>query len=215
MPTIITRADAAANGKKRYFTGVPCKKGHVAERYVKNTACVGCLNYTILSDNDVILQFPLVCRVWRDTTDDQLAHWAKTMLQWSDHYWKEQGRELPMPKADKIAAAAAANLEWLKQTDPQRHAQYQQDKTPRIADVHGTNYRLVAGRRYNDRPLYNRMTVETWADPPPPNNDMIYNEAIRHLPVVQVDNIWYGITDDDQLLPFFVKDVTDRERMRR
>jgi hypothetical protein len=34
MPEIITRADALAKGLKRFFTGKPCKRGHVVERRV-------------------------------------------------------------------------------------------------------------------------------------------------------------------------------------
>ena len=36
-----TRAEAFATGADRYFTGIPCKHGHVAERYVSGS-CVGC-----------------------------------------------------------------------------------------------------------------------------------------------------------------------------
>lgn len=38
----ITREDARAQGLKRYFTGDPCKQGHVAERYVSSLMCVEC-----------------------------------------------------------------------------------------------------------------------------------------------------------------------------
>jgi len=36
-----TRAEAYATNADRYFTGVPCKHGHVAERYVSGS-CTGC-----------------------------------------------------------------------------------------------------------------------------------------------------------------------------
>lgn len=39
---VITRAQAKALGLSRYFTGKPCKHGHVAERYVVNLHCVDC-----------------------------------------------------------------------------------------------------------------------------------------------------------------------------
>ena len=38
---IITRKEAMAQGLKRYFTGKPCSKGHIAERYV-HSICVEC-----------------------------------------------------------------------------------------------------------------------------------------------------------------------------
>jgi hypothetical protein len=39
---IISRAEARALGLKRYFTGEPCKHGHVAERWVSGRVCVEC-----------------------------------------------------------------------------------------------------------------------------------------------------------------------------
>jgi hypothetical protein len=41
MPKIITRAEAKALGLKRYFTGKPCKRGHVCERTF-STGCMEC-----------------------------------------------------------------------------------------------------------------------------------------------------------------------------
>jgi 5-methylcytosine-specific restriction endonuclease McrA len=40
----ISLKDASAAGLARYFTGVPCKHGHVAERRVCDRGCTGCDN---------------------------------------------------------------------------------------------------------------------------------------------------------------------------
>lgn len=40
---IITREQAYAIEAKRYFTGRPCKKGHISERYTSNGVCCACL----------------------------------------------------------------------------------------------------------------------------------------------------------------------------
>ena len=42
MPEIITRKDAVARGLIRYFTGKPCKHGHVAERRTDTGNCTKC-----------------------------------------------------------------------------------------------------------------------------------------------------------------------------
>ncbi len=42
MPEIISRKDARAKGLVRYFTGVPCFRGHVAERLVNCLHCLEC-----------------------------------------------------------------------------------------------------------------------------------------------------------------------------
>jgi hypothetical protein len=41
---ITTRAFAALQNSKRYFTGVPCKHGHVAERFTSSGGCIACGN---------------------------------------------------------------------------------------------------------------------------------------------------------------------------
>ena len=40
---IISRKDAEKFGLKRYFTGLPCSKGHVDERAVDTYSCVSCI----------------------------------------------------------------------------------------------------------------------------------------------------------------------------
>jgi len=40
---IITRQDAMEQGLKRYFTGEPCKHGHVCEKYCCRNTCVNCV----------------------------------------------------------------------------------------------------------------------------------------------------------------------------
>jgi len=39
---IILRDEAAKQGLKRFFTGEPCVRGHVSERYVNGRACIAC-----------------------------------------------------------------------------------------------------------------------------------------------------------------------------
>ena len=39
---IITRKDALAQGLTHYLTGKPCKRGHIAARYVKTRTCTEC-----------------------------------------------------------------------------------------------------------------------------------------------------------------------------
>ena len=41
---MITRKNALLQGLTRYFTGKPCKHGHIAERYTGNKTCCECGN---------------------------------------------------------------------------------------------------------------------------------------------------------------------------
>ena len=39
---VISRAEALSRGLPRYFTGEPCRAGHVAERHTSSANCVEC-----------------------------------------------------------------------------------------------------------------------------------------------------------------------------
>lgn len=42
---LVSRTEARAKGLKRYFTGEPCKHGHIQERYTKTCLCVDCNSF--------------------------------------------------------------------------------------------------------------------------------------------------------------------------
>lgn len=44
----ITRRDAFKTGKRHYFTGRPCMRGHLAPRFVTNGGCTECQNWRIM-----------------------------------------------------------------------------------------------------------------------------------------------------------------------
>lgn len=41
---LCTREQAAQNGRMFFFTGKPCKHGHIEPRYVSTSGCIGCLH---------------------------------------------------------------------------------------------------------------------------------------------------------------------------
>lgn len=45
---IISRDDAHKSGQRRFYTGKPCKKGHLSERQVTNGGCIACMNYKLI-----------------------------------------------------------------------------------------------------------------------------------------------------------------------
>ena len=53
---IITRAEAKAQGLKRYFTGKPCKYGHVSERLVSDGKCCECRKKRHKENKDAIAE---------------------------------------------------------------------------------------------------------------------------------------------------------------
>lgn len=43
MKEIITRSQAIERGLNRYYTGEPCKHGHVEERVTTSATCIVCM----------------------------------------------------------------------------------------------------------------------------------------------------------------------------
>lgn len=42
MTPEVSRQEARENGSHKYFTGRPCKLGHISERYTMNAVCIAC-----------------------------------------------------------------------------------------------------------------------------------------------------------------------------
>src|ERR1035437_2730900 len=49
---ILTRKEAIKLNLKRYFTGVPCKRNHITEKYTKNGTCLDCIK--IFREKDTV-----------------------------------------------------------------------------------------------------------------------------------------------------------------
>lgn len=47
---IITRKEALAKGLRRFFSGRPCRRGHIAEQYVSTWRCIECMREDNISD---------------------------------------------------------------------------------------------------------------------------------------------------------------------
>lgn len=43
LPQIISQEAAHSLGLRRYFTGAPCHRGHISERYVSSGGCIACM----------------------------------------------------------------------------------------------------------------------------------------------------------------------------
>ena len=95
---IVSRKEAIERGLKRYFTGKPCKNGHVAERFVSNGRCVECAHE---------------CgRDWRAANPERVReYWRKYRAANADslrEYEREQNRKWKAANPEKCAAHGAA-----------------------------------------------------------------------------------------------------------
>lgn len=86
---IITRAQAKAQGLKRYHTGKTCRAGHMAERYVATASCVDCAHKgwrAVRSrlGHDVVT---VRLRVPAGTVPERVAYWAERVQALTDQYF--------------------------------------------------------------------------------------------------------------------------------
>lgn len=84
--TIISKDTALAQGLKRYFTGIPCKNGHVTERLVKTGHCIGCK------------------KAWRDSNVDKISVSSKTYYEENKETLKQKTRKYAT--SDRVRTAA-------------------------------------------------------------------------------------------------------------
>lgn len=78
---VITRQAALAIHQLRYFTGIPCGRGHVAERYVRSGSCLACAR--VRQTDDPKLYAPIFRPLpqtnkltdWNYLTPKQIADW--------------------------------------------------------------------------------------------------------------------------------------------
>lgn len=93
-----SRAEAKAKGLKRYYTGEPCKNGHVESRIVSNQICVAC------------------DREWRAENREALLAGKR------ERYRENRNRELAYAKryrAENRDKVLAANKRW-KENNPEK-----------------------------------------------------------------------------------------------
>lgn len=76
---IISRAEAKARGLTRFFTGKPCQRGHVADRWTATKACVVCAK----ENGDR----------WREKHREKLREKAKDNKQYYAEWWKSRPPE--------------------------------------------------------------------------------------------------------------------------
>ncbi|QJB21767.1 hypothetical protein XccvBFoX1_gp28 [Xanthomonas phage FoX1] len=91
MHTIITKTEAKAQGRKTYFTGKPCPKGHSCERRVDNRACVECKRGT--------------SSAWRDANPERKRTTAAAWRAANPEYHREY-------RAENLERASVTGAAW-------------------------------------------------------------------------------------------------------
>jgi hypothetical protein len=108
-PETISRQQAKLAGKTRYFTGKPCKNGHVETRLVSNGICGTCVAARKRANRNSI-------------NIAQRKHRAANRDRWRDlsksHYWRHVEKNREKAKARARAKAALKPKRQVKYKDP-------------------------------------------------------------------------------------------------
>ena len=80
---------ARLTGQTRYFTGLPCKRGHVCERFTKDSTCLQCRR--------------LQTESYRERNPANVSNWITA----NRERWQEVKKEWKAKNKDKVHASAA------------------------------------------------------------------------------------------------------------
>lgn len=128
---IISRRDALAAGEKYYFTGKPCSKGHVAERYTCSTSFGKCVICARLHSKRQMKTYRRP--YYEKTRDKQLRysqqHYAKNKAgkRATETAWRKGNPEKSRSYGAKWRAAnpeqsRRSSREWARNNKDKRHA---------------------------------------------------------------------------------------------
>jgi len=101
---VISWVDARSQGLSRFFTGRPCKRGHVSQRYVGNNGGGTCVECAKLAKHD-----PVRRKAYKETRKERDA------MLWQEYYTKnrefliQRGREFSLEKRQ-------TDFEWVKKS---------------------------------------------------------------------------------------------------
>lgn len=119
---LISYADAKAAGLKRYFTGEPCKHGHIAERFVSSCGCVECTRAMTLrwSKNNTAEIRARKLERYPDLAQREAARTAAYRERNPEviRAYKKQWLATPKGKAQNAAYASKRRAQELQRTPP-------------------------------------------------------------------------------------------------
>lgn len=135
-PNIVSLADAREQGLKFYFTGKPCKRGHICERYVSIRVCVKC-------HGDAFQE-------WRKANPEKRRN---NLDDWKKRNKDKHNRYVKNAKAKNPELYNAFSTSWKKRNPEKRKqvvAEYAQRNVAKIRSAH----RIYETKKVNACPAW-------------------------------------------------------------
>ena len=139
---IISKKDAKTQGLKRYFTGKPCKYGHVAERYVGSGKCIECDAEYYQANKERIAEQRAEYRQ-RPEVKERRAEYRQNN--------KERMAEYYQANKERIAEQKAEYYQANKERLAEQQAEYRANNKERKAEYQK--------ERYNNDPDYKAACI--------------------------------------------------------
>jgi hypothetical protein len=114
---IVTRAEAKAQGLKRYFTGKPCVHGHIEQRHTKGGGCMGCARIMSMR---YYRNNPEACRkrhtAWTRKNSEHVNAYNNA------RYWRdpEKGRAINLKSRSKFRSRNVESTKIWRQKNPEK-----------------------------------------------------------------------------------------------
>ena len=139
---IITRKEAIAHGLKRYFTGKPCKHGHVADRYSSTGHCECCAKDGASSRyQSNMASLREASRVYRKENKDKLSNYHK-------RYYEENKEKIAVDRSNY----QQENKEKISTRKREYHKENKEKISTRLRDYYKENKCLWVDY-YKNNPL--------------------------------------------------------------
>jgi hypothetical protein len=114
MTKIISRSEAKAAGLKRYFTGKPCKYGHVTERQVSSGRCMRC---DVLKNAASPEENRQNAHAWRIANPKKCRENRRAWRKANPDKCKELDAANPEKRRERALARRWSNIETVRERD--------------------------------------------------------------------------------------------------
>lgn len=105
LPEIVSRRQAIALGLKHYFTGEPCKRGHVCERKTDCGGCVECKRLQVAANKE---RYAANTRAWKSLNRDRVAAQARVRRAANPEIKRARDRAFRFANRERMNAAQRA-----------------------------------------------------------------------------------------------------------
>ena len=138
MPELVTRKVAQLAGLRRYFTGKPCKHGHLCERYIWG-ACVECCRLRDAAPKRRA-EIKEKYKAWRKANPDKVSAKNRRAYEKRRDARLEYAKEYRKANPEKVAAC---NAQWRK-----NNAEYMAVYYQRYVEENRDKFRMKNRLRY-------------------------------------------------------------------